>query len=184
MAGNKWQHKKHPKIRMLSFGVLLSFIALNIILSCYKGNGLNPTGGGDESGIRGRITFQGDWPDSTKEVRVAVLKNYPDRKIQDKDSIFQFVLSNLVLFSDTIPRFTDHYDYQLLLKPNTYAWILVAWFPDTPTYLFDTKELGAFYGDQTIGMTPTPVEVVSGILTPDINILADFTNVYREVPFF
>lgn len=155
-----------------------------ILVSCYKGHGLSPTAqGSDISGIIGRITFTGTWPDSTKEVRIAVLKRYP-RGMTDPDSILSFVITNLAAFSDTIPRYIDQYDYQLTLEPDLYAWILVVWFPDIPVYLLGVRELGAYYKDQIQTELPTPVNVIPGLMTEGIDIIADFANLNRETPFF
>ena len=171
---------------MLRKCVWLCVVGLVLIVldSCYKGHGLSPTiDVGETSGIRGRITFTGTWPDTTREVRVAVLRNYP-QGITDPDSLLAFVFQNLVTFSDTIPQFVEHYDYQLALEPGIYAWVLVAWFPDIPLYLFGVKELGAYYRVPDEREFPTPVSVVAGMVTEGIDIDADFANLNREEPFF
>jgi hypothetical protein len=178
--------KRHPSPRSGLYPTLplvLAAAAL-LLIACYKGHGLSPSReGSDISGIRGTITFTGEQPDSTREIRVAVLRAYPTG-MTDPDSLIGFVLSNLVAFSDTIPRFADTYDYQLALPPDVYAWVVVVWFPDIPTYLFGVKELGAYYREGSSGETPTPVSVIPGTVTPDIHILADFANIHRDVPFF
>ena len=157
---------------------------IGLWLSCYKGHGLSPTVEESASaGIRGKITFVGAWPDSTKEVRVAVLKQYP-QGMTDPDSILTFVLQNLAAFGDTIPRNVEQYDYEVPIEPDLYAWVLVVWFPDIPLYLFGVKELGAYYRDPDQIELPTPVNVVPGIVTPGIDITADFANIDREIPFF
>jgi len=154
------------------------------VLTCYKGQGLSPTAEGDiDSGIDGRITFIGSLPDSTKEMRIAALNRYPGG-ISDPDSILAFVINNLAVVSDTIPRHVSTYDYHLPLEPGTYAWIVVVWFPDIPIYLFGIKELGAYYIDPNDTTTPTPVHIVQGLFTPDIDITADFSNIQRGIPFF
>lgn len=164
--------------------ILLSLACLILHLSCYKGHGLSPTAEeGNASGIQGRITFVGTWPDSTKEVRVAVLKRYP-QGMTDADSILSFVIENLAAYSDTIPRYVDAYDYTFNLEPDVYAWVLVVWFPDIPLYFFGVKELGAYYQNPEQTDLPTPVNVVRGIITPGIDITADFANLDREIPFF
>jgi hypothetical protein len=153
-------------------------------LSCIQGHGLSPTtSSGQQAGIRGRITFVGSWPDSTKEVRIAVLKQYP-KGMNDPDSILAFVLGNLAAFSDTIPRNSRTYDYTLNLEPDLYAWVLVAWFPDITVYLFGVKELGAYYSDPQDTEYPTPVQVIPGAMTDGIDIEADFVRVDSETPFY
>jgi len=165
-------------------GALLLCIGWITLTSCYKGHGLDPGDqlSGRPSGIQGTITFQGEWPDSTKEVRIAVLKSYP-AGMSDPDSLFTFVLENLIVFSDTIPRFIEEYDYELELKPDLYGWILVAWFPDNESYILGVKELGAYYGEIVEG-APTPVHVSHGEMVEHIDMVADLANVQNEAPFF
>ncbi len=163
---------------------LYGLICAALVISCYQGHGLNPTAGGDSgTGIRGTITFQGTWPDSTKEVRVAVLRQYP-HGITDNDSLMAFVITNLVANSDTIPRGSETYDFAMQLEPDVYAWVIVAWFPDIPLYFFGVKELGAFYRDPDDMEIPTPVNVVQGIMTEGVDIIADFENLKNDRAFF
>ncbi len=166
----------------LKIFVLSNVLGLFILfLSCYKGHGLSPSAESvSDSGISGRITFTGAWPDSTKEVRIAVLEEYP-KGIENPDEVFSFVLAHLVTFSDTIPRYIDHYDYRLMLEPGEYGWILVAWFPEIENHLLGVKELGAYYETQE---EPSPVTVVRNYITENIDMEAAFDNVYRNVPFF
>lgn len=160
-----------------------SIFLLLTFLYCYKGHGLSPNPQDSNfTGIRGHITFVGTWPDSTKEVRVAVLAKYPVG-ITHPDSLMGFVLQNLVAFSDTIPRFVHAYDYELVLEPGAYEWVLVAWFPDIPLYLLGVKELGAYYRNPDFPI-PTPIRVLPGVAVEGIDIVADFKNVSREIPFF
>jgi len=165
--------------------IILFFITL---LACYRGNGLSPNGSDTNiSGIEGIITFTGEWPDSTLEVRVAALKKYP-AGITDPDSLLLFVLNAYtrgeLVFSDTIPRFIKTYDYTLNLQPGKYEWIVVVWFPDIDDYLLGVKELGAYYIDPEDTESPTPVNVMPGVITKGIDITADLENVYRDSPFF
>lgn len=163
---------------------LIFIMGMLLIISCYKGHGLSPSAEErDTSGIRGTVTFNGTWPDSTKEVRVAVLKKYP-QGITDTDSLLAFVVTNLVAYGDTIPIHTQQYEYELPLEPDIYAWILVIWFPDIPLYFFGVKELGAYYKNPLDVELPTPVSVVPGMVTEGIDIIADFANLDREAPFF
>lgn len=168
----------------LKIGFIWASIFLLLTVShCYKGHGLSPNPQDSNfTGIRGHITFVGTWPDSTKEVRVAVLDKYP-LGVTHPDSLMGFVLRHLVTFSDTIPRFVQSYDYELALEPGTYEWVLVAWFPDIPLYLLGVKELGAYYRNPGASI-PTPIRVLPGVVVEGIDIVADFNNVSREIPFF
>jgi hypothetical protein len=162
----------------------LLFILL-IISSCYHGHGLSPPG--NIPGIRGRITFMGTWPDSTKEVTIVVMKSYP-KGISDTDSLLQFVMTAIIkgelIQGEPVPENVDHYDYELYLEPDDYEWILVTWFPDIPDYLFGVKELGAYYKNPLKQELPSSVTVFPDIMTSGIDIIADFDNINREIPFF
>jgi hypothetical protein len=114
---------------------------------------------------------------------MAVLRQYP-KGITNRDSMLAFVLVNLVAYSDTLPRFVPEFDYRMPLEPGTYAWVLTAWFPETPTYIMDVKELGAYYRNPGRQEIPTPVDVLPGVMVDGINIVADFGNLRRDVPFF
>jgi len=164
--------------RLTSLGIILVFAAM---VSCYQGHGLSPPG--KTQGIQGRVTFVGTWPDTTKEVWVVVLENYPEG-ITDENELLLFVLENYVN-SCLVPLFVDYHDYQLdIPKPGTYAWVLVAWFPDIENYFLGVKELGAYYKGPEQLDTPTPVHITEGIILDGIDIVADLANINRETPFF
>ncbi|MFC1568866.1 hypothetical protein ACFL4L_01405 [bacterium] len=166
--------------------VILLIISL-LIFACHEGHGLSPTGedAAASSGISGTITFVGDWPDSTLTVNVIVSKTYP-QGMTDPDSLNNFVvgeyLTGNILLGDTIPKFVMQYDYTFNLKPDEYEWILVAWFPDIENYLYGVKELGAYYMDSE--EIPEPVYIPPGEIVENINMIADFSNVHNEIPFF
>lgn len=170
-------------IRFLTIVVLAG-----LLLACYKGNGLSPASSQDDSsGIQGHVTFSGVWPDSTLEVQVAVFKNYP-QGISNTDSLLVFVINAYIggelFLGDTIPKFSSEFDYFMPLDPDTYAWVLVIWYPDIQDYREGVKELGAYYSGPENTDLPSPVRVMPGVVTPNIDIKADFSNVYRELPFF
>jgi len=158
----------------------LSILLLLLMVSCYHGNGLSPPG--NISGIEGKIFFVGEWPGNTKEAWVVVLKEYP-KGITDEAELFQFVLNNFV-DSTAIPLHVDQYDYQIALDPGIYGWILVVWFPDIEIWFLGVKELGAYYMNPEFQIVPTTVQVEEGVMIGGIDIVADFANINRELPFF
>lgn len=164
---------------MKQFKWFLIVIVL-LVISCYRGHGLSAPG--NISGIEGRITFIGEWPDSTKAVWVVVLKNYPSG-ITEEAELFQFVLDNFV-DSTAVPLFVDQHDYKMTLDPGLYGWILVAWFPDIEFWFLGVKELGAYYINPGVQVVPTPVKIDDGVMIEGIDIVADFANISRELPFF
>jgi len=175
------QKQNYPFLLRNTAILLLVITAFLIIqnIGCYKGHGLSPPQG--ISGIRGRITFTGTPPDSTKEVWIAVLKEYP-HGITDINQIFMFVISNLVV-SDSVSTTENTYDYELEVKAGHYEWVLVVWFPDQEDYLFGAKELGAYYANPDDPF-PTPIEIPSNEIVDGIDIVADFENVNNEQPFY
>lgn len=163
-----------------------AFLSLLILLSasCYKGHGLDPSAPESGSGIHGRVIFKGDWPDSTNQVLVIVSRTYP-RGMTNQDSMLSFVVQNLtsgnIVIGDTIPKFSEAYDYSVALQPGLYEWVLVAWFPED---LLGVKELGAFYRNPEKQTLPTSIEVLPGVVVQGLNIVADFANIKRPLPFF
>lgn len=167
-------------------GIWIIAAAVLSAAACHKGHGLDPEAGiEDRAGIRGRITFTGTWPDSTKEVRIAAVRSYP-HGVTDPDSLLAFMLnafgSGELFFSDTLARFTRSADYELELAPAEYEWILAAWFPDIPLYLAGVKELGAFRSDSAAARTP--VRVIPGSFTEGIDITADVNRAYGAEIFY
>jgi len=163
--------------------IAISLLFLSTV-SCYKGHGLDPTAPESGSGIRGKVIFKGGWPDTTNQVLVIVSKTYP-KGITSRDSMLAFVVQNLtngnIVIGDTIPNFTDTYDYRVSLQPGRYEWVLVAWFPKD---LLGVKELGAYYWNPEKQSLPTPIEVLPGVVIQGLNIIADFGNLNRPLPFF
>jgi len=167
--------------RICDIAIALFFLST---ISCYKGHGLDPTAPESGSGIQGKVIFKGGWPDTTNQVLVIVSKTYP-KGITSRDSMLAFVVQNLtngnIVIGDTIPNFIDTYNYRVSLQPGRYEWVLVAWFPKD---LLGVKELGAYYWNPEKQSLPTPIEVLPGVVIQGLNIIADFGNLNRPLPFF
>ncbi|MFO7889886.1 MAG: hypothetical protein R6V04_06060 [bacterium] len=179
MAQQFFQNRRNRSEYLTAVIVLLIVF---IAAGCYKGHGLEPEPPAGK--IQGQVEFIGQWPDSTREARVAVLKEYPfGISHADILRLFNFVQDNYVTDSDTIPRGTRYYHYSLELPPGEYAWILVVWFPDIPNYFLGVKELGAYYEDMEQEY-PSLVMINAGETVLGLDIRADFANVNNEDPFF
>jgi len=159
-------------VKYLSAGF---FLVILIFSACYQGHGLDPIAGSeDAAGIRGRIIYEGSWPDSTREVRVAVMKTFPTG-ISDNDSLVAFMMNAFntgqLFFSDTLSKYSETGNFEIQVSPGEYAWVLAVWFPDIPLYLMGVKQLGAYVvgGDQFF----SPVRVMPGSFTENINITAN-----------
>ncbi len=172
------------KLKTFIGSILLGLSVM--FLSCYEGHGLSAPG--NIPGIQGRVTFVGEWPDSTKTVNIIALKTYP-RGITNLDSLKDFLfnafLSGELWLEDPIPRHVDYYYYKMDLDPGEYEFVLVAWFPNLPgmDWIYGVKELGAYYKDYDQEL-PSSVSVFPNIMTDGIDIIADFTNIENEMPFF
>jgi hypothetical protein len=171
--------------RIALIGLLWSI--LFIVSRCYHGHGLSPTGGeaAASSGLSGTIRFTGECPDSTRQINIVISKKYP-AGITNTDSLYDFVISELyagnIVLGDTLSRNVAEITYLFNIDPGYYEWVLVVWFPDIPDYLTGVKELGAYtIGDKSL---PEPVYIPPGEIIQDIDIVADFENVNRDIPFF
>jgi len=105
------QTVSRQKRRWLLYGAGLWLCILLIYLHCHIDHGLEPI----HSKIGGSITFEGEAPSNTDEIRVAVLKDFPPRSI------------NELLFSDQIPFTEDVVPWEIYIPPGRYAAVLVVW---------------------------------------------------------
>lgn len=160
--------------------VLLSILSIIWGAGCYKGNGLKPPT--ESSGIRGTINFTGEWPDSTKQIWVAVLKEYPEG-VTDTAAIRLFVINNLVDYQE-VPSNVSSYGYEFELDPGDYGWVLVVWFPDISGWILGAKQLGAYYTDPENMTRPTGITIEEGVVQEGIDIQADMSRVENDFPFF
>lgn len=144
--------------RAAAFWLAALFIII-ITFGCTDNHGLHPV---PITGIGGTITFEGSWPGNTEFVRIVVYKDYPPPS-----------LMAITSFSDPIPFGSRAYAYELQIPPGTYHWILVAWKPKNAPFT-DIRTIGQYYasGDSTI---PGTVSVQKDHLTPNVNIIADFS---------
>jgi hypothetical protein len=154
------------------FGIGLALWLLLLISSCTD-HGLEPV----TEGISGRITFVGNWPDTTEWVRLAVFKTRPANAFE--------VFRNPPAFSDPLPRFVKFYDYTLKpLEPGHYEWVVLAWKPQKK---FATSD---YSGLDTLGMyinrlNPTDslgIDVPRKQLLTGIDIIADFSALTPPSP--
>lgn len=152
----------------LHFCIILTFA----VTACNVDRGLEPPA----QGITGRITYQGAWPDTTDWVRIAIFKKLPATVLD--------IPLNPPLFSDTLPRFVNSYNYQLDVPPGTYEWVVLAW---KPIKRFAANQ---FSGLDTLGMyalpgtldQPQSITVPEKGQLPAIDIDADFSRLVPVSP--
>ena len=179
---------RHVTGKVPGTGFFSLFCSMLLIVSgCYQGHGLSPTGGdaASSSGLTGRIHFIGVCPDSTRQINIVISKTYP-AGITNPDSLYNFVFSEIyaghIVLGDTLPRNAAEIPYLFNIDPGYYEWVLVVWFPDIPDFYTGVKELGAYTTGN--GSRPEPVYIRPGEIVQNIDIVADFGNVNRDVPFF
>jgi hypothetical protein len=136
-------------------------ILILLVQSCSIDHGLGPT----TQGIRGTVSFQGTWPDSILEVRVAVFENYPVESFLDLSG-----------YSESIPLLATSAAYDVSLAPGTYDFIAVAC---RKTASWDTSCVLGFYQlDDTPG-TPASITLEPGCLIEGIDISVNFTRLLQ-----
>jgi len=137
------------------------FLILSTI-SCSIGHGLGPEPL-EKPGISGTVTFVGNWPQSTSEVRVAVYEEYPPSSFL-----------TISAFSNALPMNVDNADYFIPLNPGVYGWIIVAWRSETQFWSPDNV-LG-YYKENPESTVPKAVIVREKTSTKNVDITADFNN--------
>jgi len=145
--------KKH--IPIVLFGIIGA--SLFYLLSCQIDHGLEPI----YSKISGKIFITGEAPENTDEIRVAIIKTFPPKRI------------NELLFSDRIPYQTDTSEYEIHVPPGTYDVIAVIWKEKHgPWNISDIVGVygGIFLGDQLL---PSYVPVT----VPDNNAVVDTIDI-------
>ena len=129
-------------------------------IGCDHGLDAAPSG---PTGIAGRLTFVGAWPDEVEEVAVAVYQEVP----QTLPDFFDLT------GADTEVRLGEQsYDFFVSVEADgVYRWVVVAWREKESFWDFSSL-LGCYYvaGDTL----PTPVVVRRGEVTRNIDITVDF----------
>ena len=155
------------KYRWLLYGTGVWACIILTYLNCSIDHGLEPI----HSKIGGKIFFQGDAPSGTDEIRVAVIKDFPPRAI------------NELFFSDQIPFAEDTVAWEIYMSPGRYAAVVVVWKEKRQSWnLSDIIGLhgGTFIGDMLIP-TYLPVTIPDEMsVIDDIDIQANLNRVNRD----
>ncbi len=147
--------------------LILLIILLVILFSCNIDHGLEPI----NSKITGTITFYGDPPSTTDEVRVAVVKNFPPKNIKS------------LLFSNMIDFRKKTAEYELYLPKGTYEAVAVLWKEHNQSW--NISNVIGIYGGSLIGdlLIPTYLSVTlvdNNTTVNNIDIQATLERVNRD----
>ena len=119
--------------------------------------------------IKGRITFQGKWPENTGITGVGAFFEIPE-----KNDPFDYFYKNAAL-DYGVKTFTEQYDYTLRVNSSdTLKYIAVLWIDDS----FDLNQIHdiGFYPDSDDPEIPGTVVVEPNSSVSDINITVDFSK--------
>ncbi|MFO7889851.1 MAG: hypothetical protein R6V04_05880 [bacterium] len=146
---------------------MLSIYLFFIPFSCKIDHGLEPI----NSKITGSITFYGDVPPHTDEVRVAVVKNFPPKNIKS------------LLFSNMINFRNKTAEYELYLPRGTYEVVAVLW--KEHNHSWNISNVIGVYGGSVIGdlLIPTYIPITiadNNTIVKNIDIAATLERVNRD----
>lgn len=160
MSASTFRHKSchWSALRSGSRALLGVLICTGLSIGCAPDHGLEPT----NQGIRGTVHFDGTWPDSILEIRVAVFETYPVESFFDLSG-----------YSDSIPLVCDSSAYEVRLPAGQYGVVAVVCRRSSS---WDATCLLGFYRDAGEPETPRPVTVNPGMFAAGVDIFVDFHN--------
>lgn len=116
--------------------------------------------------IRGRINYQGAWPENTELMAIA---GYEQRPL----SILEFI-TDLVVINIGLPLEVDSFDYKLAVPPGTYGYLVVLW-KARGTSFIEFEELGFHETERGSGI-PGLVTVAQDDTVRGVDIFVDFSQ--------
>jgi len=150
--------------------------ATMIFIFCDKG--ASPTENNqtpEVSGVSGTVYFK-NWPepDSLKDLRLIVFKNYPPTNIVSEILSGQAVVYPALGDTVGLPLNVDSINYEFELDPGTYAYFVVGWQYGDDLYN-DWRAAGDY--DTTPGDTlPTPLVITKNQILKNIYIHVNFDS--------
>ncbi len=157
--------------------VFIVFGMLLFLLSCQEG--VSPDDGQKESFLSGKIIIvsgKESWPppDSSKELRIIVVPQYPPY------NIFADILEGRAYLSDTLPRFVDTITYSTKIQrtPMPEAYILASLRFGT----ISQQRMIGFYKSNQESKVPDKLYIGKGIHLKNLNIFVDFKNLPEQKP--
>jgi len=157
-------YKMNFKTKNILTLVLIGLISVFGSFSCDIQHGLRPV---PLTGISGKITYIGDWPNGIDMLRLVCFEQKPD-----PNNIVDLVLKLMeAKISDELPQNVNSYRFEVELDPGMYNWIIVILSAKNHPFTV----LGEYTGSDT-SSTSVPVTIKKEKLLLDINISADFTK--------
>lgn len=150
---------RYDRLKSPVCGILIFLI---LILACSIDHGLGPT----VQGIRGTVYFDGAWPDSILEARVAVFETYPVESFLELSG-----------YSDSIPLASDSAAYEVRLTSGEYAFVVVVC-RSKPSW--NAGCMLGFYHMPAAPHIPQAITVESGEFLEGIDINVEFTSLWPE----
>ena len=117
--------------------------------------------------IAGKITYEGQWPEDTQLLLLAI---YPVKPTSD----FQFLLFENVDYTQSVS--VDSSSYRLAVNSGVYNYVVLYWVGKKISKLTDLVELGHYESSQNPEQ-PGRVEVDSGTGIENIDIHVDFNKI-------
>jgi hypothetical protein len=147
--------------RIALFPYALAAASVLLFNSCSVDHGLGPT----SQGIRGTVTFEGSWPDTVQEARVAVLKTYPATAITD-----------LAGFGGGIEPGTADAPYSIELPQGTYPFAGVVCRTGAEWDASSIMCVLGYYEQPGSPGAPAPVYVAAGVFSDSVDIIVRFAR--------
>jgi hypothetical protein len=162
-------------MKIKPINIFFILLILGFLFAC--DHGINPEEAKENvtksSGISGTIYYQ-NWPqDNLLDLRLVVFKNYPPA-----DIVGEVTSGEAIAYPDismgSLPFYTDSTNYQVVLEPRLYEYIVVA-HQFGPAIFFDWQVVGQY--DTTLQDTiPTSIQIFSDSIISGINIYVDFDS--------
>lgn len=117
-----------------------------------------------DASIAGKITYEGNWPEDTQLLLLAVYRQKPT-------SDMQFLLFENVDY--TQPVFVDSSTYRLAVGSGVYNYVVLYWVGKKISNLTDLIELGYYESPENPGQ-PGKIDIASGERKEDVHIHVNF----------
>jgi hypothetical protein len=144
--------------------ILYSVLAVVILLliHCNIDHGLEPV----RSGIRGKITFTGEWPVQPGELRLVSATRFPPADIND------------LILGEPIPIDVSSYSYSFYLEPGNYKIVGAAWRKQEAAWEFSS--ICGLYFEGSDSLMPGAIVIPSDTsVIEEINLSVDRSKIRR-----